>query len=392
MRWDTANGVVKTYFFYITSVLNDTDNMANSSAPLSALNTSSPWAHRAEILENPLRTYLLGIIISICGNILISISLNIQKYAHVRQSQRDSKPYYTSVVWWCGVALMGVGELGNFAAYGFAPASLIAPLGCVSVIASAVISVIFLKETVRVSDVVGGTLAIAGTYVLVTFAPHTTTHITAHLIQYYIVSWYFVLYLFLEVLLFCILLYMYKKRNVKHIVVVMLLVALLASLTVISVKAVSGMITESIKGQLQFIYAIFYVMLVIMIASCAFQIKFLNQAMKMFDATEVVPINFVFFTASAIVAGIVFYQEFEGLALLNIFMFLLGCLLSFLGVFLIARNRPKVKHQGPDLIALDKVPGRSLTDRAQPEANTPTYGSLAAKLACNSGSRSRHDS
>lgn len=31
--------------------------------------------------------------------------------------------------------------------------------------------------------------------------------------------------------------------------------------------------------------------------------RFLNQAMKMFDATEVVPINFVFFTASAIIAG-----------------------------------------------------------------------------------------
>lgn len=46
-----------------------------------------------------------------------------------------------------------------------------------------------------------------------------------------------------------------------------------ASLTVISVKAVSGMITESIKGQLQLIYPIFYIMLVIMIASCAFQIK-----------------------------------------------------------------------------------------------------------------------
>lgn len=57
-----------------------------------------------------------------------------QKYAHVRQAQRGSKPYYTSVMWWCGVVLMGVGELGNFAAYGFAPASLIAPLGCVSVI------------------------------------------------------------------------------------------------------------------------------------------------------------------------------------------------------------------------------------------------------------------
>lgn len=49
-----------------------------------------------------------------------------------------------------------------------------------------------------------------------------------------------------------------------------------ASLTVISVKAVSGMITESIKGQLQLIYPIFYIMLVIMIASCAFQIKSVN--------------------------------------------------------------------------------------------------------------------
>ena len=44
-------------------------------------------------------------------------------------------------------------------------------------------------------------------------------------------------------------------------------------MTVISVKAVSGMITESIKGNLQLLYPIFYVMLVVMVVSCAFQIK-----------------------------------------------------------------------------------------------------------------------
>lgn len=43
--------------------------------------------------------------------------------------------------------------------------------------------------------VTGGTLAITGTYLLVTFAPHTSTHITAHLVQYYAVSWHFLLYL-----------------------------------------------------------------------------------------------------------------------------------------------------------------------------------------------------
>lgn len=46
-----------------------------------------------------------------------------------------------------------------------------------------------------------------------------------------------------------------------------------ASLTVISVKAVSGMITLSVTGKMQLTYAIFYIMLVIMIASCVFQVK-----------------------------------------------------------------------------------------------------------------------
>lgn len=32
---------------------------------------------------------------------------------------------------------------------------------------------------------------------------------------------------FIEVIIFCVLLYVYKRKNVKHIVVVMLLVALL---------------------------------------------------------------------------------------------------------------------------------------------------------------------
>ncbi|KAL4617028.1 NIPA-like protein 2-like [Arapaima gigas] len=244
--------------------------------------------------------------------------------------------------------------------------------------ASAVISVVFLKETLRASDILGGALAVTGTYLLVTFAPHTTQHITAHVIQRYVVSWQFLTYVGIEVVLFCVLLYLYKRRNVKHIVVVLLLVALLASMTVISVKGVSGMITESVEGNLQLVYPIFYVMVVVMVVSCAFQIKFLNQSMKLFNATEVVPINFVFFTASAILAGIVFYQEFYGLALLNIFMFLFGCLLSFLGVFLIARNRPQSKTERP-FIDVGHVPGRRCTDKVQPEPSSLTYGSLAGE-------------
>ncbi|XP_075703789.1 NIPA-like protein 2 isoform X1 [Rhinoderma darwinii] len=330
----------------------------------------------SSIWNNSHMNQIFGIILSIVGSFLISIALNLQKYTHVRLAQRqDPLPYYKSKLWWSGVLLMGIGELGNFAAYGFAPATLIAPLGCVAVIGSAAISVLFLKESLRASDVVGGTLAVTGTYLLVTFSPNVSQDITALKVARSFVSWQFVLYLVLEIIAFCILLYVYKRKGVNHIVVLLLLVALLASVAVISVKAVAGMIAMTLKGDMQLTYAIFYVMAVAMVASCVFQVKFLNQAMQLYNATEVVPINYVFFTTSAILAGIIFYQEFRDAALLNIFMFIFGCLLSFLGVFLIARNQEKHNFQEP-YINFGEIPGKETVDKIQPNSNSITYGAL----------------
>lgn len=63
------------------------------------------------------------------------MNILFQKYTHVRLARQENPiPYYRSKLWWCGMLLMGIGEMGNFAAYGFAPATLIAPLGCVAVI------------------------------------------------------------------------------------------------------------------------------------------------------------------------------------------------------------------------------------------------------------------
>ncbi|XP_062915978.1 NIPA-like protein 2 isoform X1 [Mobula hypostoma] len=332
------------------------------------------------------QTTILGTILAITGtDIQKSTCLHQssssprkpKKYTHVRLLCQESlTPYYKSKLWWCGIFLMGLGELGNFAAYGFAPATLVAPLGCVSVIASAAMSVVFLKEKLRSSDILGGSLAVLGTYLLVTFAINGQQDITAIKIHNYIVSWEFLVYLTLEFVLFCVLLYLNKRRGLNHIVILLLMSSILASLTVISVKAVAGMVTTSIEGQLQLQYPIFYVMVVIMITSCIFQVQFLNQAMRLYNATEVVPINFVFFTTSAIIAGVIFYQEFYGAALLNIFMFLFGCMLSFLGVFLIAKNREK-RTADIRYIDLGTIPKQKKSGKIQPELNNiSSYGTV----------------
>ncbi|KFV81876.1 NIPA-like 2, partial [Struthio camelus australis] len=322
------------------------------------------------------QTQLLGVLLAAAGNFLISVSLSIQKCAHLRLAcQADPKPYYTSKLWWCGIILLALGEMGNFTAYGFAPAALVAPLGCVSVIGSAFISVLFLKETMRAADILGGTLAVAGTYFLVTFTPNVPQELTAKKVQNYLVSWPFVIYAILEIIAFSILLYFYKRKAVKHIVVLLMMVALLASLTVIAVKAVAGMITLSVKGKMQLTYPVFYIMCILMAASCAFQVKFLNQAMELYEVTAVVPVNFVFSTTSAILSGVIFYQEFQSAALLSVFMFLFGCLLSFLGVFVITRNR-KEEHLQIPYIDCGHIPGQKMTGKIQPDSHWACYGTL----------------
>lgn len=278
--------------------------------------------------------------------------------------------------------LMGMGEMGNFAAYGFASIMLVAPLGSIAVIGSAVISVLFLKENIGPEGILGGTVTIVGTFLLVTFAPLVTREPTARQLQADLTHWQFLIYMILEVVMFCILLYFYKRREVKHIVVLLTMVALLASMNIISVKAVAAMIVHSAKGNMQLTYPIFYIMLVLMVLSCVFQAKFLNKAMNLHGAAEVIPMNYVFFTINAIIAGAIFYEEFQGASLLSGFMFLFGCFLSFVGVFVITRNRSK-EHLTSFYINYGHIPGKKMQNKMlQPDPNSISYGSLNLEGDC----------
>lgn len=62
----------------------------------------------------------------------------------------------------------------NFAAYIFASATVVAPMGALSVVASAVIAALFLRERLNVLGQLGAGLCLVGTTLIVVFAPQTT--------------------------------------------------------------------------------------------------------------------------------------------------------------------------------------------------------------------------
>uniref|UniRef100_H2YYE4 NIPA-like protein 2 n=1 Tax=Ciona savignyi TaxID=51511 RepID=H2YYE4_CIOSA len=313
--------------------------------------TSTPGAHYSSATNatshfsfNP---YSLGTALAVIGNTLIAVSLNVQKYAHrKRETQEEEEEsslcgpnsYLRSYTWWVGIVLMAVGEVGNFVAYGFAPASVVAPLGCVAVLVNGGLAMVFNNESLRMRDVVGASFAIVGSFLVVTFSSKPKLILNAQELIAHLGGWQFIIYMFLEIVMFGIIIFI-KSQDVKNVFIHLSLVAILGSFTVISAKAVSGLLALTLEGKSQLGEPILYIMVVIMIGTTLFQVKYLNAAMRLYDIATVVPINFVLFTISAILAGTLFYQELSREPGINILMFIFGCLLSFMGVIFIAGDK-----------------------------------------------------
>ncbi|KAM9777910.1 NIPA-like protein 3 [Neosynchiropus ocellatus] len=299
---------------------------------------------------------LIGTLLAIFGNVLISISLSIQKQSHVALvGTKDSRAFYRTKTWWFGFIFTLLGETANFVSYAFAPLALVAPLNAISALTSSILGLIFLREKSKPKEFIqrygfsflGCILTIAGTYLFVAFGPNSHEKLIAENVVTHLVGWPVLLYLLLEIIAFCLLLYFYKKHHSDYVVIILLLVALLSSVTVISVKAVSSMLVLTVEGTMQLNYPIFTVLFVCMVASVVFQAGFLSQACKRYESSLVASVNYIFSTTLAVVAGTVFYQEFKHEDALHICMFLLGTAICFLGVFLITKNRKRAKTFEP---------------------------------------------
>jgi hypothetical protein len=237
---------------------------------------------------------LIGIITALAGNVLISLALNIQRYAHIRidkewereklqqevgwkpihrrqtsgslygavddghssaedesinqperfrdnisspdsnlhesafsdQTVRPGSPqhgkrksYLRSPYWWAGIILMTLGELGNFMAYGFAPASIVSPLGVVALISNCVIAPFMLKEKFRKRDFWGVIIAIAGAGVVVLSAKSSEEKIGPHDIWMMITRWEFETYLGITAALIVILMWASRKYGSRTILI-----------------------------------------------------------------------------------------------------------------------------------------------------------------------------
>lgn len=137
-----------------------------------------------------------------------SVSADSESTVRPSTKSTDSaaeKSYLHSPYWWLGISLMVVGEAGNFLAYGFAPASIVSPLGVVALVVNCLIAPWMLHENFRKRDGLGVLIAIAGAVTVVLSASDSNPKLAPDKIWDLITTWEFETYLGITIFLILVL-------------------------------------------------------------------------------------------------------------------------------------------------------------------------------------------
>ena len=105
-----------------------------------------------------------------------------------------------------------------------------------------------------------------------------------------------------------------------------------------STKGVASLLSYTLWRAITF--PVFYLLVAILVGTAVMQIKYVNRALQRFDATQVIPVQFVLFTLSVIGGSAVLYRDFERTSGEDAGKFVGGCALTFFGVWLITSGRP----------------------------------------------------
>ncbi|CAG8954598.1 hypothetical protein HYFRA_00004515 [Hymenoscyphus fraxineus] len=246
--------------------------------------------------------------------------------------------YLKSPYWWGGIILMTIGEAGNFLAYGFAPASIVSPLGVVALISNCVIAPIMLKEHFRLRDFWGVVVAVGGAVTVVLSAKTQEKKFGPHEIWGAITNLEFEIYMAITIFLIVVLMWASPKYGSKTSLIDLGLVGLFGGYTALSTKGVASMLSSTLWRA--FTTPVTYALIAVLVGTAVMQVRYVNKALQRFDSTQVIPIQFVMFTLSVIIGSAILYRDFEKTTGESVAKFVGGCLLTFFGVYLITSGRP----------------------------------------------------
>ncbi|KAJ8755186.1 hypothetical protein K2173_018984 [Erythroxylum novogranatense] len=287
-----------------------------------------------------------GLVLAISSSVFIGSSFIIKKKGLKkagicgRRAGMGGHSYLYEPWWWAGMVSMIIGEVANFAAYAFAPAILVTPLGALSIIFSSVLAHFILKEKLHIFGVLGCVLCVVGSTNIVIHAPHEREIESVKQVWHLATEPGFLVYTGIVLVVVAILIFRYVPQyGQTHMVVYVGICSLMGSLTVMSVKAVAIALKLTFSGMNQFIYYQTWFFTVIVIFCCLLQINYLNKALDTFNTAVISPVYYVMFTSLTILASVIMFKDWDTQNASQIVSEVCGFITILSGTFLLHKTK-----------------------------------------------------
>ncbi|EEQ89688.2 uncharacterized protein BDCG_04808 [Blastomyces dermatitidis ER-3] len=328
----------------------------------------------------------IGLALAIVSTMAIGCSFVITKKGLMDASSRhgfegDGFSYLKSPIWWGGIITLVLGEIANFAAYAFAPAILVTPLGALSVLIGAVLGAYFLGERLGILGKLGCAMSLLGSVIIVLHAPPDEEIETVDEILEYAIQPGFLLYCVVVAIFSTVMIYrVAPKYGKKNPLIYISICSTVGSVSVMSVKAFGIALKLTLAGHNQFSHPSTYAFAIVVVCCILTQMNYFNKALSQFSTSIVNPLYYVTFTTATLCASFILFHGFNTTDPVNTISLLCGFLVIFSGVYLLNLSRTD-----PD--------GLSLAGKGGDDDGVPTDGiaSIQTRLSLqNRRSMDRH--
>ncbi|KAG9235940.1 magnesium transporter [Amylocarpus encephaloides] len=296
----------------------------------------------------------IGVALAVCSSVAIGSSYVTTKIGLKDASERhgfkgDGHEYLHNRTWWTGMIMLVVGELFNFAAYAFAPAVLVTPLGALSVLTGTVLGAHFLNERLGLLGKMGCALCLLGSVLIVANAPADRPIETVDEILEFAIQPGFLFFCLLSAIFSVFMIYTVCPRyGTQNPLYYLSVCAVTGAVSVMSLKAFGIAIKLTFAGMNQFTHASTYVFALVATLCIVTQMNYFNKALSTFPQSIVSPMYYVTFTTAVLTASFILFQGFNVTDTVETLSLLCGFIVIFLGVYLL--NFPENRHDEYSLV------------------------------------------
>ncbi|KAJ7213109.1 magnesium transporter NIPA-domain-containing protein [Mycena pura] len=286
---------------------------------------------------------IVGVLLAISSGVLIGSSFVFKKKGLLRaqagHTAGEGVAYLKSPLWWLGMTMMILGELCNFAAYAFVEAIVVTPLGALSVVICAILSSIFLKETLTFFGWLGCGLCILGSVIIALNGPTEATVGQIEDFKKLFLSVGFLVYAgVLITASLGIIFFAVPRWGKKSMLWYIFVCSMIGGISVSVTTGLGAAIVTTAGGDNQFRHWFMYFLFGFVAITLVTEVYYLNCALALFNTGVFTPTYYVIFTFFSIVTTIVLFKGLSA-PISAILTLIMGFLVICVGITILQMSK-----------------------------------------------------